>query len=69
MFDPETVGARPARLVEDLPGQTARLFSESVGIVRVLVGGVETIVDGKATGALPGSVLRSGRDTDTVSTG
>jgi N-acyl-D-aspartate/D-glutamate deacylase len=68
VFDPETVGATPARLVEDLPGQTARLFSDSVGIVRVLVGGVETVVDGAATGALPGAVLRSGRDTDTVAT-
>jgi N-acyl-D-aspartate/D-glutamate deacylase len=69
VLDPETVGATPARLVEDLPGQTARLFSDSVGIVRVLVGGVETVVDGAATGALPGAVLRSGRDTDTVQTG
>ena len=69
VFDPETVGATPARLVDDLPGQTARLFSDSVGIVRVLVAGVETVVDGRATGALPGALLRSGRDTDTVATG
>ncbi len=68
VFDPETVGATPARLVEDLPGQTGRLYSDSVGVVRVLVQGVETVVDGKPTGALPGTVLRSGRDTDTVAT-
>ncbi|HEX3946365.1 MAG TPA: amidohydrolase family protein [Acidimicrobiales bacterium] len=66
VFDPETVASEPARLVHDLPGDTPRLFAESVGVVRVLVNGVETIVDGKPTGAVPGSLLRSGRDTYSV---
>ena len=66
VFDPETVGSEPARLVYDLPGDTPRLFAESIGVVRVLVNGVETVVDGKPTGAVPGSVLRSGRDTFSV---
>jgi len=66
VFDPATVASEPARLVHDLPGDTPRLFAESVGVVRVLVNGVETIVDGKPTGALPGTVLRSGRDTYSV---
>jgi N-acyl-D-aspartate/D-glutamate deacylase len=69
VFDPDTVGATKARLVEDLPGNTARLFADSIGVVRVLVNGIETVVDGRATGALPGSLVRSGRDTDTVTTG
>ncbi|MGH9186880.1 MAG: N-acyl-D-amino-acid deacylase family protein [Acidimicrobiales bacterium] len=68
VFDPETVGAEPATLVHDLPGGSARLTAGSTGVVRVLVNGVETVVDGKATGATPGTVLRSGRDTETVST-
>ena len=38
----------------------------SVGIVRVLVNGTPIVEDGKATGATPGTVLRSGRDTETV---
>ena len=68
IFDPATVSSEPARLVEDLPGGSPRLFASANGIVRVLVGGVETIVDGEPTGALPGSVLRSGVDTVTVTT-
>jgi N-acyl-D-aspartate/D-glutamate deacylase len=68
VFDPETIGSEPATLVHDLPGGSARLTADSCGIVRVLVGGVETVADGKATGATPGTVLRSGRDTETVAT-
>ena len=66
VFDPETVGAENARLVEDLPGGTARLTAGSEGVVRVYVAGVTTVEDGKATGATPGTILRSGRDTVTV---
>jgi N-acyl-D-aspartate/D-glutamate deacylase len=68
VFDPETVGSEPATLVEDLPGGSARLTAGSTGVVRVLVNGVEIVADGKVTGALPGHVLRSGRDTYTVAT-
>ncbi|HEX6425571.1 MAG TPA: amidohydrolase family protein [Acidimicrobiales bacterium] len=68
VFDPERVGAENARLVEDLPGGTARLTAGSVGVVRVYVAGVPTVEDGKATGATPGRVLRSGTDTVTVPT-
>jgi hypothetical protein len=35
-------------------------------VVRVYVNGIETVVDGEATGVRPGAVLRSGRDTTTV---
>jgi len=66
VFDPETVASEPARLVHDLPGGTARLYAGSHGVVRVLVNGVETVRDGAPTGALPGTLLRSGRDTVSV---
>ncbi len=66
LFDPETVGSEPARLVHDLPGDTPRLYAGSHGVVRVLVNGIETVRDGAPTGALPGTLLRSGRDTASV---
>ena len=46
-----------------------RLTADSVGVTRVLVNGAEAVVDGRPTGVLAGTVLRSGRDTDTVATG
>jgi N-acyl-D-aspartate/D-glutamate deacylase len=66
VFDPETIGSDDATLVSDLPGGSARLTAGSRGIVRVLVNGVETVADGKATGTTPGTLLRAGRDTRTV---
>ncbi len=52
--------------MHDLPGDTPRLTAGAHGVVRVLVNGVETVADNAPTGALPGSVLRSGQDTATV---
>jgi N-acyl-D-aspartate/D-glutamate deacylase len=66
VFDPTTIGSEHARLVHDLPGDSPRLTAGANGVVRVLVNGVETVADNTPTGALPGSVLRSGRDTSTV---
>jgi N-acyl-D-aspartate/D-glutamate deacylase len=66
LFDPETVDSELLTLVDDLPGGTSRLYAGSVGVHRVWVGGVEVVRDGTATGATPGKVVRSGRDTRTV---
>jgi N-acyl-D-aspartate/D-glutamate deacylase len=66
VFDPETIDSEQATLVADLPGGSARLTAGSKGVVRVLVNGIETVVDGQPTEATPGTVLRSGRDTRTV---
>jgi N-acyl-D-aspartate/D-glutamate deacylase len=67
VFDPATIASDEPTLVRDLPGDSARLTAGSQGIVRVLVNGVPVVVDGKPTGEVPGTVLRSGRDTSTVS--
>jgi len=67
VFDPATVDSEPARLVADLPGGGDRLVAGSTGIAHVVVGGAEVVVDGVATSARPGRVLRSGTDTETVS--
>jgi len=66
IFDPETIGSEDARLVTDLPGSSSRLTAGSHGVVRVLVNGVSIVEDGVATGRTPGTVLKSGRDTHTV---
>jgi len=67
MFDPATIDHGPERTRYDLPSGAPRLVADAHGITSVLVGGVEVCRDGAATGALPGAVLRSGRDTATVS--
>ncbi|MET9416049.1 amidohydrolase family protein [Streptomyces klenkii] len=69
LFDPGRIDAGPATLVHDLPGDGPRLDSRAVGVVSVRVNGVETVRHDVMTGALPGTVLRSGRDTETVGTG
>ncbi|MFN8053075.1 MAG: amidohydrolase family protein [Acidimicrobiales bacterium] len=69
LFDPETIGAGAIQLVNDLPGGTGRLVADAKGVKRVMVGGVDIVVDGVATDARPGRIIRSGQDTRTVSLG
>ncbi|MER5210163.1 D-aminoacylase [Streptomyces sp. NPDC002838] len=68
LFDPERIDAGTATLVHDLPGDSPRLDSRAIGIRAVWVNGVEAIRDDEVSGAVPGKVLRSGRDTRTVAT-
>jgi N-acyl-D-aspartate/D-glutamate deacylase len=68
IVDPATVDAGLPTLTPDLPGDSPRLLAKPIGVHRVLVNGVETIVDGEPTGATAGTVLRSGQQTDTVLT-
>ena len=68
VFDPDTIGRGPTERRHDMPGgrDAYRLYAEATGIARVLVNGVSIVRDGTHTGQLPGTVLRSGRDTRTV---
>jgi N-acyl-D-aspartate/D-glutamate deacylase len=66
VFDPQEVGSEEARLVTDLPGDSSRLTAGSFGVKRVLVNGVTIVENGEANGQRPGTVLKSGRDTYTV---
>ncbi|MFF5130612.1 amidohydrolase family protein [Streptomyces syringium] len=68
LFDPDRIDAGPATLVHDLPGNGPRLDARARGVVSVRVNGVETVRHDVTTGAVPGVVLRSGRDTETVGT-
>jgi N-acyl-D-aspartate/D-glutamate deacylase len=67
VFDPATVASEPAELVTDLPGGGGRLVAGSVGMDHVLVAGIGVAENGTVTRARPGRVLRSGRDSETVS--
>jgi N-acyl-D-aspartate/D-glutamate deacylase len=69
VLDPERVGHGPERTRDDLPGGASRLYAEGVGIEHVFVNGQEIVRAGSFTGATPGSVLRSGAQTDTVRAG
>lgn len=67
VFDPATVGCGPVVTRDDLPGGQSRLYAEAQGIHHVIVNGQVVLAEGQLTGERAGTVLRSGRDTATVS--
>lgn len=69
IFDEKRVGPGPIHTRHDLPAGAARLYAEAEGIEHVLVNGTEIVRGKTCTGALPGTVMRSGRDTGTVAVG
>jgi N-acyl-D-aspartate/D-glutamate deacylase len=69
VLDPETIAPAEVRMRFDLPAGAPRLFGGAEGIDHVLVNGNEIVDHGEFTDARPGTLLRSGRDTDTVEAG
>jgi N-acyl-D-aspartate/D-glutamate deacylase len=69
VFDPATIDTGPVIMVNDLPGGAGRLSAEAIGVAKVFVNGRLTVDANVPTGVLAGSVLKSGRDTDTVIVG
>jgi len=66
VFDPETIASGPTHTRFDLPGGAGRLYADAVGVARVIVNGCEIVRENAFTGVYPGTILRSGRDTETV---
>ena len=66
VLDPDRVGPAPVVWRNDLPAGAGRLYAGAEGIDHVLVNGVEIARDGELTGERPGTLLRSGRDSETV---
>ncbi len=67
VFDEAKVGPGPIHTKNDLPAGAGRLYADADGIEHVFVNGIEIIRGREFTGAAPGRILRSGRDTETVS--
>ena len=66
VLDPETVGPGPVYTRFDLPAGAGRVYGEANGIAHVLVNGVPVVEGATLFDARPGALLRSGRDTTTV---
>lgn len=67
VFDEHTLAPGPIETRFDLPSGAGRLYAEPVGVRHVLVNGTPVVSGGALTDARPGTLLRSGRDTETPS--
>jgi N-acyl-D-aspartate/D-glutamate deacylase len=66
VFDEATVDCGPTYTRFDLPAEAGRLYADAEGIEHVLVNGVPIVRGQQDTGSRPGTIFRSGRDSETV---
>ena len=66
VFDPATIEPNAVQWRNDLPAGAGRLYADAAGISSVVVNGTEIVKNNELTGATPGTLMRSGRDTETV---
>jgi N-acyl-D-aspartate/D-glutamate deacylase len=66
VFDLDAIGCSDTYTRRDLPAGAGRLYADARGIEHVYVNGAEIVRHNEFTGALPGKILRSGKDTSTV---
>ena len=64
VLDEAQVNSQPLTVRTDLPAGASRLYAEATGIKHVLCNGTEIVREGQFTAARPGTILRSGRDTN-----
>jgi N-acyl-D-aspartate/D-glutamate deacylase len=65
VLDETSIGSTDVAMRFDLPSGAGRLYADATGVDHVLCNGVPIVRDGALTGARPGTLVRSGRDTDT----
>ena len=66
VIDPTSIGPTPFYTRYDMPAGAGRIYGEAEGIEHVFVNGTEVVRANEFTDARPGRILRSGRDTHTV---
>ena len=66
VFRPDTVDCGPVSLRHDLPEGESRLYADAIGVDHVIINGEIVVEAGQSTGNIPGRVLRSGKDTQSV---
>jgi N-acyl-D-aspartate/D-glutamate deacylase len=66
VFRPDTIDCGPISMRDDLPEGQSRLYADAIGVDHVIINGQIVVESGKPTGTIPGRVLRSGKDTQSV---
>ncbi len=67
VLDPARIGTAEVHTKFDLPGGAGRIYAGAEGIEHVLVNGAMVVEGPEFTDARPGTLIRSGSDTTTVS--